>query len=60
MIDEYFNPLRKIRVMEMRVIPPGTFVNSYKAYDILINIKKMADLMSPLHEPRFAGGTVIG
>ena len=60
MIDEYFNPPRKIRVMEMGVIPPGTSVNTYEAYDILMNIKQMADLPIPVHESRFTGGAVIG
>lgn len=46
--------------MEMEVIPPGTSVSTYEAYDIMINVKQMADRMSPLHEPRFAGGAVIG
>jgi hypothetical protein len=40
--------------MEMDVIPPGTPVNAYEAYDILIKVKEMADLLIPLHEPRFA------
>ena len=60
MIDENFNPPREIRAMEMEVIPPGTSVNTYEAYDILLEIKQMADLLIPLHEPRFAGGAVIG
>jgi glyoxylase-like metal-dependent hydrolase (beta-lactamase superfamily II) len=59
-IDENFNPPREIRAMEMEVIPPGTSVNTYEAYDILMEIKQMADLLIPLHEPRFAGGAVIG
>jgi N-acyl homoserine lactone hydrolase len=60
MIDENFNPPREIRAMEMEVIPPGTSVNTYEAYDIMLEIKQMADLLIPLHEPRFAGGSVIG
>lgn len=42
------------------MIPPGTSLNMYEAYDILMEIKQMADLLIPLHEPRFAGGAVIG
>ena len=60
MNDENFNPPLEIRAMEMEVIPPGTSVNTYEAYDILMEIKQMADLLIPLHEPRFAGGAVIG
>jgi glyoxylase-like metal-dependent hydrolase (beta-lactamase superfamily II) len=54
-IDENFNPPREIRAMEMDVIPPGTLVNAYDAYDILLKVKTAADLIIPLHEPRFAG-----
>jgi len=38
----------------MAVIPPGTHVNTYEAYDIMLKIKEMADILLPLHEPRFA------
>ena len=40
--------------MEMAVIPPGTHVNAYEAYDIMVQIKEMADILIPLHEPAFA------
>lgn len=53
-IEENLNPPPKIRGMGMEVIPPGTLVNSYEAYDILLKIKEMADLIIPLHEPKFA------
>lgn len=53
-IDENFNPPKEVRAMEMDVIPPGTHVDTYEAYDIMIKVKEMADLLIPLHEPRFA------
>ena len=53
-IDENFNPPKEVRAMEMDVIPPGTHVDTYKAYDIMIKVREMADLLIPLHEPRFA------
>jgi glyoxylase-like metal-dependent hydrolase (beta-lactamase superfamily II) len=53
-IDENFNPPREIRAMEMEVIPPGTHVDAYEAYDILLKVKALADIIVPLHEPRFA------
>jgi glyoxylase-like metal-dependent hydrolase (beta-lactamase superfamily II) len=53
-IDQNFSPPKEIRAMEMDVIPPGTPVNAYEAYDILVKVKEMADLLIPLHEPRFA------
>ena len=59
-IDENFYPPREIRAMEMDVIPPGTHVNAYEAYNILMQVKDMADILIPLHEPRFAGIETIG
>jgi len=53
-IMENFDPPREIKAMEMAVIPPGTHVNTYEAYDIMLKIKEMADILLPLHEPRFA------
>jgi len=53
-IDDNFNPPKEIRAMEMDVIPPGTHVNTYEAYDILTKVRDLADLIIPLHEPRFA------
>ncbi|MBW1772598.1 MAG: N-acyl homoserine lactonase family protein [Deltaproteobacteria bacterium] len=58
-IMENFFPPKQITAMEMEVIPPGTSVNTYEAYDILRKVKEMADILIPLHEPRFASmGTV--
>lgn len=59
-IDENFDPPKEIKAMEMEVIPPGTHVNAYEAYDILVDVKAMADILIPLHEPRFAGMETIG
>lgn len=59
-IQENFDPPREIKAMEMEVIPPGTHVNVYEAYDIMQKVRKMADVLLPLHEPRFATGKAIG
>ncbi|MEE4241799.1 MAG: N-acyl homoserine lactonase family protein [Desulfopila sp.] len=59
-INENFNPPAQIRAMEMEVIPPGTHINTYEAYDTMIRVKQMADLVIPLHEPEFATGEPIG
>jgi N-acyl homoserine lactone hydrolase len=59
-IDENFDPPKEIRAMEMDVIPPGTHVNAYEAYDILVELKQKADILIPLHEPRFAAVDTIG
>lgn len=53
-IRENFEPPKEIRAMEMEVIPPGTVVNTWDAYDIMIKIRDMADILLPLHEPEFA------
>ncbi len=58
-IMENFYPPIEVKAMEMEVIPPGTVTDSYKAYDILIKIKKMADILLPLHEPLFASKETI-
>ena len=53
-IDENFHPPQAVRAMEMEVIPPGTPVNPCRAYDIMLALKDRADILIPLHEPRFA------
>ncbi|GAB6907748.1 Metallo-beta-lactamase family protein [Desulfosarcina cetonica] len=58
-INDNLNPPKSIRAMEMEVIPPGTHVNAYEAYDILVKVKQMADILLPLHEPAFANGKPI-
>ena len=59
-IYENFNPPPEIKAMEMEVIPPGTHVNAYEAYDILLQVKNMAEILLPLHEPEFASIETIG
>lgn len=59
-IDENYDPPPEIRGMEMDLIPPGTHVDVYSAYDIMTRVKETADILIPLHEPRFATGEPIG
>lgn len=59
-IKENFYPPVQITAMEMEVIPPGTNINSYEAYDTMVKIKEMADIIIPLHEPEFASIPDIG
>jgi len=59
LLMENFNPPPKIRAMEMEVIPPGTHVNVYEAYDIVLKVKEIADILLPLHEPQFASVDTI-
>ena len=58
-IMENFMPPKEITAMEMSVIPPGTHVNTYQSYDIMLKIKEMADILIPLHEPGFASVSEI-
>ena len=53
-IEENFFPPPEITGMEMEVIPPGTVVNANDAYDIMLDVKYQADILIPLHEPKFA------
>ena len=53
-IMENFYPPKEVTAMEMEVIPPGTHVNVYEAYDIMLKVKRLADILIPLHEPGFA------
>jgi hypothetical protein len=54
LIMENFDPPPRVKAMEMEVIPPGTHVNVYEAYDIMLKVREMADILLPLHEPKFA------
>jgi glyoxylase-like metal-dependent hydrolase (beta-lactamase superfamily II) len=58
-IMENFDPPPQVRAMEMEVIPPGTSVNTYEAYDIMLRVKNSADILLPLHEPRYASVDAI-
>ena len=59
-IMENFYPPKEITAMEMDVIPPGTHVNVYEAYDIMLKVKNAAEILLPLHEPEFASIDTIG
>ncbi|OCC15178.1 metallo-beta-lactamase family protein [Dissulfuribacter thermophilus] len=58
-IMENFYPPNEIKAMEMDAIPPGTNINPYEAYDQVIRLREMVDIILPLHEPRFASMDVI-
>lgn len=59
-IDENMDPPAAIKGMEMEVIPPGTCINPKQGYDIMLKVKQAADIVIPLHEPRFARMETIG
>lgn len=54
-ILENLYPPKAIRAMDMEVIPPGTHVDAYQAYETLVRAKTLADHVLPLHEPKWAG-----
>ena len=54
-IRENFEPPIQIKAMEMEVIPPGTNINAYDAYDMMLELRDEVDYIIPLHEPEFAG-----
>ncbi len=58
-INENFYPPIEIKAMEMEVIPPGTHVNVYDSYNIMLKVKDMAEILLPLHEPEFASVNTI-
>ncbi|GAB7023853.1 N-acyl homoserine lactonase family protein [Salidesulfovibrio brasiliensis] len=58
-ILENLYPPQEVRAMEMEVIPPGTHINANEAYDILVRAKNSADMILPLHEPKFAAMPTI-
>ncbi len=58
-LKENFYPPKSITAMEMEVIPPGTHVNVYEAYDIMLKVRDEADILLPLHEPEFASVDTI-
>lgn len=59
-IRENFEPPVQVRAMEMEVIPPGTNINTYEAYDTMIKVRDAAEIILPLHEPEFSSGAKIG
>ncbi len=59
-IKENFEPPVQIKAMEMEVIPPGTSINTYEAYDTMVKVKHLADIILPLHEPEFAAISSVG
>jgi N-acyl homoserine lactone hydrolase len=59
-IMENFDPPAAVKAMEMEVIPPGTHVNVVESYNLMLKVKALADILIPLHEPRFAAIDTIG
>jgi glyoxylase-like metal-dependent hydrolase (beta-lactamase superfamily II) len=50
-IKDNFDPPKEIRAFFPEAMTPGIHTNAVQAYESIIKIKKMADLVLPLHEP---------
>lgn len=50
-VDENFNPRAGVRE-RIPVIPPGIHLNAVEAFNSVLRIKGMADIIVPVHEPR--------
>lgn len=59
-IMENFFPPKEVKGLGMEVLPPCTCLDVQQAYDIVLACRDMADIILPLHEPRFANGEPIG
>ncbi len=52
LLENFFPPVT-ITSMGLEVIPPGTNINPYEAYDSMLKIKKLADILLPIHDSKF-------
>jgi glyoxylase-like metal-dependent hydrolase (beta-lactamase superfamily II) len=52
-IQDNFEPSEEIRKVTP-IIVPGIHVNVMQAYDSMLKVKKAADIIIPIHEPKFA------
>ncbi|MBE0447921.1 MAG: hypothetical protein IBX64_07470 [Actinobacteria bacterium] len=59
-INENFDPPPVIKTLEMEVLAPGIHVNADEAYDQVLRVRDLADIILPLHEPSFASIDTIG
>lgn len=59
-IMENFFPPKEVKGLGMEVIPPSTCTDLKLAYDVTLKVRDMADILIPIHEPKFASGEAIG
>ncbi|MHB8841814.1 MAG: N-acyl homoserine lactonase family protein [Candidatus Aquicultor sp.] len=59
-INENFTPPPAVRAMEMEVLAPGVHHDADQAYEQVLRIKNLADIIIPLHEPSFSSVDTIG
>lgn len=53
-VRENFEPPEEVRKI-MPVITPGTHLNAVDAFESMLRIKGLADILIPMHEPSFIG-----
>ena len=53
-VKENFEPPEDVRKI-MPVITPGTHLNAVDAFESMLRIKGLADILIPMHEPSFIG-----
>jgi len=53
-LKENFEPPEEVKKV-MPVIAPGTHLNAIEAFESLLRIKGLADILIPMHEPSFIG-----
>ncbi len=58
-VRENLEPPLSVQALDLEVIPPGTHVNAYDAYNQVLRVKSMADILLPLHEPDLAAVDTI-
>jgi len=58
-VMENFDPPATVRGMEMEVLAPGVHNDADQAYDQVLRIKNLADIIIPLHEPSFSSVDTI-
>ncbi len=57
-IRENFNPPASLK-SSVPVISPGIHLNAVQAYESIWRVKKLADVILPMHEPDLVGGECI-
>jgi len=50
---ENFFPPPEIIAKGIEIVAPGIHTDVLKAYDSVLKVKRLADIVIPLHEPKF-------
>jgi len=52
---ENFFPPSEVKAKGIEIVAPGIHTDLLKAYDSVLEVKRMAQIIIPLHEPKFLG-----